>query len=587
MARAERASANPAPPEAPGRAELSAAGCAGRGLLVQAALFGIFVNLLMLTGPLYMLQVYDRVLAAHSEETLVALSLLVAFLYIMMGILDHARARLAARAGARLHDRLGARVFGAALTRLVGAPGDGPAQAAGSDLDSLRLLMSAPVLMALFDMPWAPLFLGAIFVFHPALGCAALAGGGALVALAVLNQVVTRTPRAKAAEAVGRAARLADALKAEAETVQALGMRRAGLFRWQHAQTEARDAGLVLADRHAGFAAATRVARLFLQSAMLGFGAWLVLRHEMTAGAMVATSVMLGRALAPVELVIAQWTTLQRAAEGWRRLSRLLSETPADPAPMPLPAPRAALEVDQLTLFPPEGRTAVLRMVSFRLSPGQALGVIGPSGAGKSTLARALTGLWPPAAGTIRLGDAPLEMYAPDMVGRHIGYLPQRVSLFDGTVAENIARLDPAPDSEAVIAAARAAGAHEMILSLPGGYDTEVGPRGGQLSGGQVQRIALARALYGDPALLILDEPNSNLDNAGSVALNAAIRCAKAAGRTVLVMAHRPAAIEECDLLLALDGGRLRAFGPRDQVLRELVRNHAEIRTASGPGGVA
>lgn len=587
MARAERASANPAPPEAPGRAELSAAGCAGRGLLVQAALFGIFVNLLMLTGPLYMLQVYDRVLAAHSEETLVALSLLVAFLYILMGILDHARARLAARAGARLHDRLGARVFGAALNRLVGAPGDGPAQAAGSDLDSLRLLMSAPVLMALFDMPWAPLFLGAIFVFHPALGCAALAGGGALVALAVLNQVVTRTPRAKAAEAVGRAARLADALKAEAETVQALGMRSAGLFRWQQAQTEARDAGLVLADRHAGFAAATRVARLFLQSAMLGFGAWLVLRHEMTAGAMVATSVMLGRALAPVELVIAQWTTLQRAAEGWRRLSRLLSETPTDPAPMPLPAPRAALEVDQLTLFPPGGRTAVLRMVSFRLSPGQALGVIGPSGAGKSTLARALTGLWPAAAGTIRLGDAPLEMYAPDMVGRHIGYLPQRVSLFDGTVAENIARLDPAPDSEAVIAAARAAGAHEMILSLPGGYDAEVGPRGGQLSGGQVQRIALARALYGDPALLILDEPNSNLDNAGSAALNAAIRGAKAAGRAVLVMAHRPAAIEECDLLLALDGGRLRAFGPRDQVLRELVRNHAEIRTASGPGGVA
>lgn len=574
-----------------GRAELGLARRAVAGLIGRAALFGTFANLLLLAGPLYMLQVYDRVLGARSEETLVALSLLLAFCYLIMAVLDHARARLMARAGALLHDRLGGRVFDAQLARAAKDGSDRLAQGALRDLDSLRMVMGAPVLMALFDLLWTPLFLAAIFVFHPLLGWAAVAGGVLLIALAALNQATTRALRRDTATALDRANRLADALRAEAPTARALGLTAPGRARWHHAQAAARDDGLRLSDRHALFSATIRGGRLFLQSALLGIGAWLVLRGAMTPGAMIAASVLMGRALAPVEQVIGQWTLLQRASQGWRHLARLLTESPAPPAQTPLPAPEAQLRVEQLTVVPPAARAASLRMLSFTLAPGQALGVIGPSGAGKSTLARALAGIWPAATGCIRLGEAPIGLYPPEDLARHLGYLPQQVALFEGTVAENIARLDPAPDTApdaaAVITAARRAGAHEMILSLPGGYDTPLGPGGAGLSGGQIQQIGLARALYGDPALLILDEPNANLDNAGSAALNAVIRDAKARGRAVLVMAHRPAAIRDCDRLLVLDGGQMRALGPPDQVLRAEVGNHAEVLRAAAPGGVA
>ena len=310
---------------------------------------------------------------------------------------------------------------------------------------------------------------------------------------------------------------------------------------------------------------------------MLGLGAWLVLQGELTAGAMIAASILMGRALAPVEQAVGQWAVAQRAAEGWHRLDDLLSRVPEQQARTALPRPRAVLEVEGLTIGPPGEAVALLRSVSFRLGPGQALGVIGPSGAGKSTLAKALTGVWRPLAGRIRLDGAALDQYDPDVLGRLIGYLPQRIALFDGSVGENIARLDTNPDSSRIVAAARKADAHDMILRLPQGYDTRVSAIGGRLSGGQVQRIGLARALYGDPVLLVLDEPNSNLDMGGSAALNAAIRGAKAGGMAVLVMAHRPAAIQECDHLLVLEDGSCRAFGPRDQILRDEVKNHTEI----------
>jgi ATP-binding cassette subfamily C protein len=285
----------------------------------------------------------------------------------------------------------------------------------------------------------------------------------------------------------------------------------------------------------------------------------------------------MGRALAPIELAVGQWSILQRAVEGWRRLAVLLGAVPVVEARTGLPRPRSLLEVEGLTVGPPGEPVALLRMISFRLPPGQALGVIGPSGSGKSTLAKALTGVWRPLAGSIRLDGAALDQYDPDVLGRLVGYLPQRVTLFDGTIAENIARLDPAPDSARIIEAARKADAHDMIVRLPQGYDTQVSAAGSRLSGGQIQRIGLARALYGDPVLLVLDEPNSNLDNAGSAALNTAIRTMKAEGKSVLIMAHRPAAIQECDLLLVLGEGTRRAFGPRDQVLRDQVQNYAEI----------
>jgi ATP-binding cassette subfamily C protein len=319
---------------------------------------------------------------------------------------------------------------------------------------------------------------------------------------------------------------------------------------------------------------------------MLGLGAWLVLRGELSAGAMIAGSILMGRALAPIEVVVSQWSVMQRGQEGWRRLAELLTRVPAEPARTGLPVPRALIEVENLTVAAPGETVAAIRMVSFRVEPGQAVGVIGPSGSGKSTVARALTGVWRPIAGTVRLDGATLDQYDPDILGSYMGYLPQRVTLFDGTIAENIARLGVRPDDEKVVAAAKKAAAHEMIVKLPAGYDTPVSAIGGRLSGGQIQRIGLARALYGNPVVLVLDEPNSNLDNDGSMALNLAIRSMKSEGKSVLIMAHRPAAIQECDLLLVLDDGIRRAFGPRDQILKEMVRNHTELIKTAGPGGV-
>ncbi|MBL9059890.1 MAG: ATP-binding cassette domain-containing protein, partial [Mangrovicoccus sp.] len=308
---------------------------------------------------------------------------------------------------------------------------------------------------------------------------------------------------------------------------------------------------------------------------------------QMTAGGMIAASILMGRALAPIELAVGQWSLVQSAQKAWKGLAELLGRVPVRRPLTELPRPRALLEVSSATVIPPGEHHATLRMLSFRLDPGQALGVIGPSGAGKSTLARALTGAWPTAGGFIRLDGATIDQYDPDRLGHYIGYLPQKVNLFDGTIAENISRLDPGAKAEDIVAAARQAAAHEMILQLPKGYDTRLSASGGRLSGGQIQRIGLARALYGNPVILVLDEPNSNLDNEGSIALNDAIRAMKADGRAVLIMAHRPAAIRECDLLLVLDGGVSRSFGPRDEVLAKMVRNSGEIQSAQRPGGIA
>ncbi|MGB7321045.1 MAG: type I secretion system permease/ATPase [Albidovulum sp.] len=570
-----------------GRHELKAARSANRSLFWAVALFSAFVNLLMLVGPIFMLQVYDRVLGSRSEETLLALFGLVAFLFAMMGLLDLARGRVMARLAARFQSALEARVFAASLTRSAQQPGDPVAAAGLRDLESIRQFLASPTFLAIFDMPWAPLFLGAVFIFHPWLGFLALAGGVVLVLVTVLNQSATRQAVLGAQSAGQQAERLADQLRDEADLIQSMGMRGASFARWGKARAVAMAEALLASDRTGTYSIFSKTFRLFLQSAMLALGALLVLKGELTPGAMIASSILMGRALAPVEQSIGGWAFVQRAQEGWKRLSALLGAVPAEPARTALPRPRAVLEANQLTVVPPGQSQAALRMVSFRIEPGQALGVIGPSGAGKSTLARALTGVWKPAGGWVRLDGATLDQYEPDILGSYVGYLPQRVTLFDGTIAENIARLAEAPDDKAIVAAAQKAAAHQMILDLPEGYNTRVSQSGGRLSGGQIQRIGLARALYGDPVLLVLDEPNSNLDNDGSVALNTAIRSIKAAGGAVLIMAHRPAAIQECDLLLMLDGGARRAFGPRDEVLKSVVRNAGEIARAPGPGGVS
>lgn len=527
-----------------------------------------------------MMQVYDRVLGSRSEATLVALSILVVFLYGMMGLLDYARGRILARVGARFQAALDRRVFDA-MVRKSAIDNDPVAQTGLQDLEGIQRLMSSPVLGAAFDLPWTPIFLAGIALFHPWLGLLALGGGLILVSIAVLNQVFSKKPQAQASNSGHKANLLSEEIRKESEMIQSMGMRTAAFKRWKVARDSALGDTVVASDTSGGFTVLTKTLRLFLQSAMLGLGAYLVLQGDMTPGAMIAGSILMGRALAPIEMGLGQWAMVQRAFKGWANLGELLGKVPEERERTELPKPKARLDVKGLAVVAPGENRPTLRNVTFKVEPGQAIGVIGPSGSGKSTLARALTGTWRPAAGTVRLDGASLDQYAPDVLGQHIGYLPQRVQLFEGSVSQNIARLAQQPDAQKVVDSAKKAAAHEMILKLPSGYDTPVHSGGGRLSGGQMQRVGLARALYGNPAIVILDEPNSNLDNEGSMALNTAIRQMKKEGRSVLIMAHRPAAIQECDMLLVIENGTQSAFGPKDKVLSEMVANHKNIQAAA------
>lgn len=568
-----------------GRQELRKARGQAWKLYSAVGVFSFAVNMLMLTGPLFMMQVYDRVLGSRSVETLTALFLLVLFLFTMMGVLDLARNRVMSRVAARFQERMEGRVFTAALQDGNAAGSDMVVRGGMRDLEAVQRLIASPVLMALFDLPWAPFFLAAVYLFHPILGAVATAGMAVLVVSTLLNQWLSRNSLQQATIAGQAADRMSDLYRDEGELIGSLGMRGAAFHRWQGARDRATEATMQGNDRATSFTVFSRTFRLFLQSALLAAGAWLVLRQEVTPGAMIASSILMGRALAPVEQVVGGWAMVQRAQDGWKRLAELLARRPPALPRTPLPRPEAQLDVRNLTIVPPGQNVPTLRSVSFDLAPGQALGVIGPSGAGKTTLARALISAWPISGGSIRLAGATLDQYDPDVLGGLIGYLPQQVTLFDGTIAENIARLSPAPDPQRVVAAATAAAAHQMILDLPLGYDTPVTQSGGRLSGGQIQRIGLARALYAEPVIFVLDEPNSNLDNEGSTALNAAIRNIKARGGAVIIMAHRPAAISECEFLLVMDQGMRRAFGPRDEVLKSMVRNADQISRTQGQGG--
>jgi ATP-binding cassette subfamily C protein len=569
-----------------GRSEIRAARRLSNGAIAATFIFSIFVNLLMLTAPLYMLQVYDRVLVSRSEPTLLALSLLMAFLFLIMGVIDNARGRVLARIGLRFQEALDGRVLSAAFRRLSVAPRDTNALAAQRDLDAMVRLWNSPLMVALLDLPWAPVFAAALFVFHPWMGGLALGGAAILILITAANQLATEGRLNEMTLAGLAADRQAENLKSESELVRALGMTGHAFSRWRKLRRKSQALSTAASDASGGYSTVSRIFRMFLQSAMLGLGAWLVLRGELSPGAMIAGSVLMGRALQPIEVAVGQWPVLTRARTARDRLEQLLSATPPEPQRTALPRPQARLEAQGLVVVPPGEAQATLRGVSFTLQPGQAMGVIGPSGSGKSTLARALIGLWRPMAGRVRLDGAALDQYDPDVLGSYIGYLPQQVALFDGTIAENIARLDDHAEPARIVEAAKKAAVHDMILQLPLGYDTPVSSMGGRLSGGQIQRIGLARAFYGDPVILILDEPNSNLDNDGSVALNQAIRAAKAMDCAVLIMAHRPAAIQECELLMVLREGMVQSFGPREKVLREAVRNAGEIVGSTGPGGV-
>lgn len=570
-----------------GKQELLAAWIPSLRLVGAAIVFSILVNALTLVGPLYMLQVYDRVLASRSQATLVALSVLVIGLFVAMGILDYVRGKIMSIVGARYQERLDRRVFLASIQRSSVAPNDPVAVIAQRDLDAVRVFLSAPVFLALVDLPLTPLFAGLIFLFHPLLGWLSIIGGAILIVVTLINQLKSRRPQRETVLAMVQSERMSDQLKSEAEVMTALGMLNSGLDRWQAPREQALEKGVALAGVAGAFGSLTRTFRMFLQSAMLGVGAWVVLKGEMSGGAMMASSILMGKTLAPIEIAVGQWSVAQRAYEGWHRLAELLTVAPAPVPHTRLPHPVGRLEVEGLTVAAPGERIPILRGISFRLEPGQAIGIIGASGSGKSTLVKALTGIWPVLAGKIRLGGASLDQYEPDVLGRLIGYVPQRISLFEGTIADNICRLDQQANSDKVIAAARRADAHEMILKLPNGYDTWMSAAGNRLSGGQMQRIGLARAVYGNPVLLALDEPNSNLDHIGSMAFNATVKAMKRAGACVLIAAHRPTCIQECELLLVLDAGMVKAFGPRDEVLRRYVANNAKLKLAPAGGGEA
>ncbi|WP_386625112.1 type I secretion system permease/ATPase [Sulfitobacter geojensis] len=569
-----------------GYEELRAIRRRSRSLLWFVGLFSLFANLLMLTGPMYMLQVYDRVLGSGSIETLVALSVLVVVLFAAMAVFDAIRAKIMARIGMRFQRDLDDRVFDA-VVRKSAVTADAQARAGFAHLDAVQRLLAAPVVIAGFDLPWTLIFFGAIFVFHPYLGWMAVGGAATLVGITIANQLLTKRAQAGAGQFTQQADAIAEQVISEAETIEAMGMRDAAFAHWKRDRDIAQAEQMRASDVGSGFSALTRTLRLFLQSAMLGMGAWLVLGNQMTAGGMMAGSILLGRALSPIETLVHQWPVVQQGLEGWHHLAGLLSAVPVEEKRLPLPDPEARLTINALTVVPPGERKAVLKSVSFHITPGQAVGVIGPSGTGKSSLARSLTGVWRAAGGDVRLDGATLDQYGAARLGRHIGYLPQRIQLFDGTVAQNIARLAQTLDEAKVVEAAKHAAAHEMILELPQGYDTVV--QGGllRLSGGQLQRIALARAIYDNPVVLVLDEPNANLDNAGSQALNEAIRGVKARGGAVLIMAHRPAAIQECEMLLVLDKGVRVAFGPKDEVLSGMVKNVQNIQRPRKAAGMA
>lgn len=555
-----------------------------RPLIASALVFSVFVNLLMLTGPLFMLQVYDRVLGSRSEETLVALIILVMALYGLMWLLDFARGRVVARAGARLQATLDDRVFRAGLVPHTATRQH--AAGAARDLDAVQGVFASPALVALMDTPFTPLFVAAIFVFHAWLGWLAVAGGLFLIAMTALNQALTAR-RTTEAQRTGEAAHgFAENARRVADLVRSQGMADPVAARWLALRARALEQTMAAADWQSGFATFTRAFRLALQSLVLALGAWLVLRGELTAGAMIAASILLGRALQPIEQVLGRWPQIARARQGWRALRTLLATPlPAEPDTR-LPRPDGRVEVKGVTVTRP-GAPPILYNVTFALAPGEALGVIGRSGSGKTTIARTLLGLLEPSLGEVRLGGALLSHYTSADRGAHVGYLPQDPMLITGTIAENIARMALSPDSAMVVEAALKAKAHDLILSLPEGYDTRVEDNAIALSGGQRQRIALARALFGDPALLVLDEPNSALDLEGTEALNAAVRTMKSERRSVVIMTHRPLAISECDTLMVVEQGRIKAYGARDDILKSMMRNADDIQRTLARGDTA
>ena len=564
--------ANPTP-----RNEIIAAVRVHRRAFLAVAAFSFVINLLYLTPSLYMLQVYDRVVTSRSELTLLFLSLIAVGMFVVMGGLEFARSQVLIRVGNAIDEVLSQRVFTATFENILRAGQGNPAQAL-ADLNNVRQFVTGSGLFAFFDAPWIPIYLVVIFLLHPMLGWFAVGGTLILVVLTYITEKVSKEPLESANRHAILAGNFANSNLRNAEVIEAMGMLRPMITRWYAHQANMLDQQTIASQRAATVAALTRLVRLVIQSGALGLGALLVIQGKSTAGVMIAASILTGRALAPVELLIATWKGFSSARSAYGRLARLLEVLPPRVAGMSLPAPQGLLTMENVYATPPGGKVAVIKGVSLVIQPGDIVGVIGPSASGKSSLARLMVGIWAAQVGKVRLDNADVYQWNKDELGSQIGYMPQDVELFDGTVAENIARFGVI-HSDRVVAAAQLAGVHEMILHFPQGYDTPIGEGGSVLSGGQRQRIGIARAIYGLPAFIVLDEPNSNLDDVGEAALVGTVRALKQAGKTVVVITHRMSVLQAVDKLLLMRDGSVQLYGERDAVLQAL----AQARNVSAP----
>jgi len=543
---------------------------ATRPAIGTAIVFSFFINLLSLAAPLYMLQVYDRVLASRSISTLLFLTAILAAAYIVVSVLETLRSKVLIRGGVAFDQVANPDVFRAVQRATIQNPSPRHVQAL-RDMDTVREFYTGQGLIALCDFPWAPLFIAAAFLLHPIYGWMAVGAAVVSFALTLANDRVTKSTLDKASIDGQGANNHAVTTFRNAEVLQAMGMVEALRQKW--AQRHERMLGWqALASNRAGvLLAAIRFNRMFMQSLVLGVGAYLVIIGSVTPGTMIAASIILGKALAPIEMAISQWKAVTGMRQAYQRTSALLDALPTLPERMKLPAPAGALNLEGVSARAPGRQTPVLLNVSLQIPAGAAVGIIGPSAAGKSSLARVIVGVWPAIAGAVRLDGSELSHWPSDELGRHIGYLPQDVELFSGTIAENISRFEAEATEEDILAAARMAGVHEMVQQLPEGYNTQLGEAGQALSGGQRQRIGLARALYRLPSLIVLDEPNASLDSAGEQALMQALTAAKEAGKTIIVITHKPNLLAIVDNVVVMRSGQISAAGPRDQILASLA----------------
>jgi ATP-binding cassette subfamily C exporter for protease/lipase len=538
------------------------------------AIFTACINILMLVPSIYMLEVYDRVLVSRNETTLYVLSFMTLGLFALISVLEYIRSMVVIRIGAKMDTFLNNRVYTAAFEQNLRSTGVNAGQAL-NDLTTIRQFVTGNGMFAFFDAPWFPIYLLVIFVFNFWMGLFAFVSVALLVGLAWLNEIVSRKPLAEANGTAIRSSNMATNNLRNAEVIEAMGMLPNMRKRWYSQHIKFLKLQAEASQKASRVSSITKFVRIAVQSLILGVGALLVIMGDVTSGMMIAGSILLGRALAPVEQIIAVWRQWSSVVAAYHRLQKLLLDNPPREAGMELPRPEGALSVEGVTAAPPMVAVAVLKSVSFQINPGDCLGVIGPSGSGKSTLARLLVGVWRAAVGKVRLDGADVFLWNKDELGPHMGYLPQDIELFAGTISENIARFGEV-DSDQVVAAAKLAGVHELILRLPEGYDTPIGDGGLGLSGGEKQRLGLARALYGEPSLIVLDEPNSNLDDIGEIALTQAIIRLRQMRKTVILISHRPSIIRETNKLLVLRDGMVSAFGPTDQVLKDLAQFKAQ-----------